>query len=97
MDLIEKFQKKFNEDFEYYANQSLKNISSNLAAIPMGTENASNTYLSALSTSSALSTTDDSSKIAETLENVEDLSSSEYFNSLNTREQAYQIILKKKF
>ena len=78
---------KFNEDFEHYANQSLKDLASSIAAIPTGASNVSNTFSNAVNT-------DDSSKIAETLENVDNLSDSEYFNNLNKREQVYQEILK---
>lgn len=84
---------KFNEAFDHYANQPLENVASNLASIPSSTVSFDDTSFSNIASTSS---TSDSNSISASLEDVEDLTQSEVFNSLNTREQAYQLMLKKR-
>ncbi|WNH08144.1 hypothetical protein [Thalassobellus suaedae] len=92
---------RFNENFEQYASESLKENIANLESVP-----SSKTNLTGMATFNAgaigsigsmeTNISSDSEEIAKSLANIEDLSESEVFKNLNTREQAYQLSLKKK-
>lgn len=84
---------KFNESFDQYANQPLESITSNLASIPSSTVSFDDTSFENIASTASSNT--DSNAIAAKLENVEDLTQSDVFNSLNQREQAYQLMLRK--
>lgn len=81
---------RFNESFETYANPSIKSIASNMASIPEGIVTTEGT----LTLPNTKVNIEDSDAIAVRLKDVEDLTESELFNSLNKREQNYQLMLK---
>jgi hypothetical protein len=88
---------KLNEPFSYYRDGSLSALSGELPAIPTGSVTASSSIASAIggtSSTSAAVPDQDSAQIAAELASVENLEESEYFNSLNLRERAYQLSLR---
>ncbi|NEV93025.1 hypothetical protein G3567_02545 [Psychroflexus sp. YR1-1] len=86
---------KFNETFDQYANQPLGSIASSLASIPSGTVSFDESSFTNIASVGSAGNRD-SAAIASALEDVEDLTESEVFNSLNKREQALQLMLRKK-
>ena len=88
---------KLNEPFSYYRDGSLSALSGELPAIPTGSVAASSGIASSIggtSSTSAAVPDQDSAQIAAELASIENLEESEYFNSLNLRERAYQLSLR---
>lgn len=88
---------KLNEPFSYYRDGSLSALSGELPAIPSGSVTATSSIASAIggtSSTSAAVPDQDSAQIAAELASIENLEESEYFNSLNLRERAYQLSLR---
>jgi hypothetical protein len=90
------FDYKFNESFEDYANAPIESIVANLASVPSSSVSFDEASFGNIASTPSASGNRDSEAIAASLAELEDLTDSELFNTLNKREQAYQLMLKKK-